>query len=355
MMKYVCKPMIIMSSILVFTACGGSSSSSNGGTNTAPVADAGADQKGKINTAIFLDGAASSDADSDTLTYSWTVTSAPTASTATLSDADTASPTLIPDVGGQYIVSLIVNDGTDDSGSDSVTITAGVLAADYDPLGQYTNCSATYQWTVGPNSSTSFVTSTAGLETVNYVSGALSGTITNGGRDRISQTTYNDGITYKLLRIENGDGNYFLSTDCSLTALPTGFSFDIIYNGLLVDEGPFYAIDTTNAANCVGPVSQKTVFTIQDVTVQGTTYKDALLVWSIDEDYSYQDVSNARFDSLGIVPPTSEQAGGYSLTDVDISAYNSGTTVGGTIAGGDIDAASGTLNDFAERTAGSCI
>jgi len=79
--------------------------------NTPPVADAGVDQKGKINSVITLDGSGSSDIDGDTLTYTWSLASRPTGSVATLAGTDTESPTLIPDVGGLYVVSLIVNDG----------------------------------------------------------------------------------------------------------------------------------------------------------------------------------------------------------------------------------------------------
>ena len=335
---------------LLLSACGGSSESKiAGSSNAVPVANAGSDQKGKIDSVITLDGSASSDANSDELTYNWTLTSKPVGSIATLTAADTASPTLIPDVGGLYVASLIVNDGKIDSSSDSATITAGVLVPEYDADLLYTSCSSTYKWTLGPDTDSTFVTSMNGMETVNYVSGALTGTVTTGGRDNISVTTYNDGDSYKILRYENADGNYFLSTDCSLTDVPAGFSYDIAYNGMVVDQTEFYGVDATNTSNCVGPITQEALITIQDVTVQGVTYTDALLVWAIDVDYEFQTVSDPRLDSLGVVSPTSIQTGGYAVTDVDISAAGVGS-----VAGGDIDAATGALNDFAELTAQTC-
>ncbi|AYA63330.1 PKD domain-containing protein [Alteromonas sp. RKMC-009] len=90
--------------------------------NSAPVAEAGATQNVTLATLVTLDGSASSDADGDTLTYSWTIASAPEANTAVLGGATTAAPTFTPDAEGEYVVSLIVNDGTVDSAEDSVTI-----------------------------------------------------------------------------------------------------------------------------------------------------------------------------------------------------------------------------------------
>jgi PKD domain len=47
------------------------------GDNAAPVADAGPDHSGRVNTTVTLDGSASSDADGDDLTYQWSVVSKP--------------------------------------------------------------------------------------------------------------------------------------------------------------------------------------------------------------------------------------------------------------------------------------
>ena len=93
-------------------------------TNVAPVADAGADQNVTTGVVATLDGSGSTDANGDVLTYAWTLASAPGGSSSSLDDPSVAQPTFVPDVDGDYTFSLIVNDGSVDSASNSVTITA---------------------------------------------------------------------------------------------------------------------------------------------------------------------------------------------------------------------------------------
>lgn len=92
--------------------------------NSAPVADAGTDQSANVGSLITLDGSASFDPDGDPLTYSWSFTSQPTNSLATLNDPAAARPTFTADVAGIYVASLKINDGTVDSTPASVTISA---------------------------------------------------------------------------------------------------------------------------------------------------------------------------------------------------------------------------------------
>ena len=79
-------------------------------------------------------GERSSDPEDQTLTYQWTFVSRPAGSTATLTGATTQTPTFVADVPGNYVIRLVVNDGTADSEPDDVEIHVnGPPAADAGP------------------------------------------------------------------------------------------------------------------------------------------------------------------------------------------------------------------------------
>lgn len=136
--------------------------------NSAPVAQAGPDQSGVAGTYIYLNGENSTDPDNDSLSYRWNMLSRPADSEAQLINPYTVNPEFFLDVQGDYIIQLIVNDGTVDSAPDTVIVTAGNLrpvadaqfnqtgqlftgdtitldgSESYDPEGG----SLTYQWTL---------------------------------------------------------------------------------------------------------------------------------------------------------------------------------------------------------------
>ncbi len=91
--------------------------------NPVPVANAGPDQTVNVGATVTLDGRASTDANNDALVYSWSFTSVPSGSTATLSQSGTSRPTFTATHAGDYVVQLIVSDGTTNSPPDTVMIT----------------------------------------------------------------------------------------------------------------------------------------------------------------------------------------------------------------------------------------
>jgi len=123
----ICVLLLLLTSVFLVQCSGGgggsSSSSSVEESNTAPVANAGIAQSCEVGDIVTLDGAASSDADGDSLTYAWSFTSRPAESTATLSSVNAVQPTFTPDFAGTYVVSLIVNDGGENSVAATVTVT----------------------------------------------------------------------------------------------------------------------------------------------------------------------------------------------------------------------------------------
>ena len=96
--------------------------------NAAPIANAGVAQNVVAGSSVTLDGSASSEADGDSLTYAWTLTSKPAGSAAGLSSATSVKPTFTTDLDGAYIASLIVNDGKVNSSPAAVSIASSQAA-----------------------------------------------------------------------------------------------------------------------------------------------------------------------------------------------------------------------------------
>lgn len=80
--------------------------------NSAPVADAGHDQAVAVGETVTLVGSGSSDFDGDSLSYDWSLVSAPGGSAATLSDPTDSEPSFIADLAGTYVAELVVSDGS---------------------------------------------------------------------------------------------------------------------------------------------------------------------------------------------------------------------------------------------------
>ncbi len=90
--------------------------------NHAPAVEAGDDQSIAFPDFTAQLNGSGTDLDGDPLTYSWTILSRPEGSSAALSNPTIADPTFLPDMKGEYVFQLIVNDGQDDSVADTVKL-----------------------------------------------------------------------------------------------------------------------------------------------------------------------------------------------------------------------------------------
>jgi len=318
------------------------------GTNESPLANAGPAQNVDVGTTITLDGSASTGGDGGSLSYRWKLTGWPIGSQARLSDPTLVKPVLTIDKAGAYVVSLTVDDGTASSAPASVVIRAGQFserqATTYLPFDTTAmSCTATTQWIYGPETGQQIALASFDYEVVPYTSGARVGLRWG---EVLSPTDY---VLFDLngpgLRILAAD-DLFASTDCSLTAHPTEFLFDILFDGMIIDHSGAYWVNRHNYADCQ-PSSGRTLVKFEDVTV-GVQYKNAMVWWGIDTQYSFSPIS---FPNIGIsvTLPNSSDTGGYSVTDWSIFAPGLGE-----IASGDIDAATGVVLDARAVVAGSC-
>lgn len=92
--------------------------------NVRPVAAAGVNQSVLEGDLISLDGSASWDANGDVLAFSWSLASAPEGSGAALSGPASVAPEFTADLAGEYLVSLVVDDGFEPSEQSFVTVLA---------------------------------------------------------------------------------------------------------------------------------------------------------------------------------------------------------------------------------------
>ena len=119
---------LVLPAFITLVACGDLDEAALPGS--APVANAGTDQTPLLGNMVTLDGSASSDvdiiasgdADSDMLAYRWSFLLVPPGSGATLSNTAAVNPSFTIDVLGDYVLQLIVNDGTVDSTPDTVSV-----------------------------------------------------------------------------------------------------------------------------------------------------------------------------------------------------------------------------------------
>jgi hypothetical protein len=127
----------------LLTACGGGSGNALGALvnaaqpntppNVKPVANAGLMQNitlgyinGLTSKPVVVNGAGSTDANGDKITYRWSLKKTPAGSSATLATTTDTSTTFTADKPGEYWVGLVVNDGKLDSDEAVVIVNASI-------------------------------------------------------------------------------------------------------------------------------------------------------------------------------------------------------------------------------------
>lgn len=98
--------------------------------NLNPIANAGASQSVTVGHTATLDGSGSHDPNGDSLSYRWSITSAPASSTASISSPENSVTDFVPDVPGTYGIQLLVNDGLLYSVPSTTQIQATALTVD---------------------------------------------------------------------------------------------------------------------------------------------------------------------------------------------------------------------------------
>jgi len=92
--------------------------------SSAPIADAGADSNALTGTEVELDGSASYNPGGGMLRFDWTTAGTPAGSSTVLHNPGRPDPSFVPDVEGDYVFALTVDNGRAASVPDQVTVSA---------------------------------------------------------------------------------------------------------------------------------------------------------------------------------------------------------------------------------------
>ena len=205
---------------------------------------------------------------------------------------------------------------------------------DYMPLDPNEYGIKTFEWVYGQTGE--YTSRIGGSDTVPYLSGPITGVQIMEDNDTL--VVDNDWLNVRFL----ASGEWFLSIDPNLTAYPPAWSFAELYDGMIIDQGVWYLVKR-DISDWEKVDDQQLLIDIQDVTVPEGHHNNSVVFWYLHTVYLFTplDFHGKEFD-LGLTPPSSSQAAGYAVTAFEIYALNTGL-----IAQGDIDAATGSLNDLA--------
>jgi hypothetical protein len=111
-----------------FIGCGGGTSTT-ASTNAAPTANPGLSQNVLVGAVVSMDGSGSKDPEASPLSFKWALIGKPNGSAASLLNATYPNPKFTADLAGNYVLTLVVNDGKTDSPVASVSVSATVANA----------------------------------------------------------------------------------------------------------------------------------------------------------------------------------------------------------------------------------
>lgn len=225
------------------------------------------------------------------------------------------------------------------------------------PLSTHLQGIRTYYWLDGESWQTGMI---VGTETVPYLSGSVNATIfrfTEVGDDEESGA-YLDGkeMWWSVIM-----GDYYLSTDCALTAYPPDRVVGKVWDGLFLDDPAPAKLVKRDGSECLDAGYYDLafpLFKIDDITLYGDklwtpylpwatverrVYHDALVVYDIAKGAPYTELDFWGLeDEMGITLPTAEETGGWAIDGVAIFGFHQGL-----VAQADFQVDEGELDDFA--------
>jgi len=218
-----------------------------------------------------------------------------------------------------------------------ITLGANLAGAvhfpDYLPVDPEEHGIKTFEFTYGLSGQ--FTSEIIGTETVHYTSGDITGVKISNFPYGTTGIMYNDGVCVKHL----GFDDYYVSTDCILTAHPSAHSYCTLNDGDLLDLGEYYVVKN-DLSTCDTVDNQGILVSIQDVSVLHGNYTDAVIFWWLDTNGTFTALNlHGKESDLGITLPTTSDTGGHAVVGFGIRGFETGT-----IAFGEIEPSTGSLN-----------
>jgi hypothetical protein len=226
------------------------------------------------------------------------------------------------------------------------------------PLSTHLQGIRTYYWFDGESWQTSMI---VGTETVPYLSGPVDATILRLIEDGDDEEWgfYKDGREMWFTVI--ADDDYYLSTDCALTAYPPDRVIGKVWDGLLMDDPAPAKLVKRDGSECLDAGYYDfafPLFKIDDVTLYGDklwtpympwatierrVYHNALIMYDVAKGSPFQELDFWGLeDDMGITLPTADETGGWAIDGVAIFAFHQGL-----VAQADFQVGDGELDDFA--------
>jgi hypothetical protein len=245
--------------------------------NTAPIANAGINQNVVIGK-VTLDGSASFDADGNKLIYKWYLVSKPNNSTATLASPSSSKPTFTTDIAGEYVFTLVVNDGKVDSAPVPTVVIATLSSIpDTTPpsirlVEDNTNLRAGLSKTITfylSEPSSNFV-----LSDVNVTGGTLSNWVGKNDTYTALFTPFSNSTTKGVVSVGSGvftDSAQNANSDGSDANNSVSFAVDTVFPAVILSTNKSNLSSGEKAILTFTLSESSTNFTEFDVTVSGGT------------------------------------------------------------------------------------
>ncbi len=185
-----------------------------------------------------------------------------------------------------------------------------------------------------------------GSTTAPYSSQPLTGSIFCADNGDEPSVWHNDGVTFKILL----DDNFYTSTDCALSQFPLVQAFGLVHDGeFLNDAGVMEVRKDFSDCGAVDP-HERLLFQIQDLTIRGKPFKNALLLWGLKDNLPFVPLDFQGKDlEWGLTLPGAAETGGRAVDDISILGVGESL-----IGGADIDDVTGVLEGFIELVSVDC-